>query len=113
LNQIFKTFNLKKEFRLNFYKVLISIALLIKCDFYHHDEDDFVLVKNQNYLEDVSELLGVQVDDLELVLVARTRVVNDEVCTMMLDLEEAQRQRDQLCTTLFRLAFSWIVEAIN
>jgi chitin synthase len=57
--------------------------------------------------------LGVAPDDLEAVLVNRTKWVRRDLCSMFLDAQGAASQRDALIRDLYAILYTFIVEMAN
>ncbi|KAI8928599.1 myosin head-domain-containing protein [Entophlyctis helioformis] len=70
-------------------------------------------IKNLPQLETTAELLGLRAEHLMAALTYETKAVGRELCTVILDLDGAARQRDRLAQLLYSLLFQWIVEATN
>ncbi|KAI8150030.1 chitin synthase-domain-containing protein [Fennellomyces sp. T-0311] len=70
-------------------------------------------IKNMATLELVAQFLGLETKSIENVLLYQTKLVQRDMTTVVLDADQASKQRDLLAQTLYSLLFTWIVEAIN
>lgn len=70
-------------------------------------------VVERELLVEVSHLLGVSPDDLEAVLVNRTKWVSHDLASVFLDAEDAGGQRDSLMRDLYAILFAFVVELAN
>ncbi|KAI9474175.1 MAG: chitin synthase-domain-containing protein [Benjaminiella poitrasii] len=76
--------------------------------------DEAVTIKNSaESLDLVADFLGLDRGALETVLTFRTTMIGKDMTTLILNVEQASLQRDELAQTLYGLLFSWIVEHIN
>ena len=71
------------------------------------------VVCNQDVLALVAEFLGVPPSALETVLLYKTKLVKKELCTVLLDSDDAADDHNDLAKTLYSLLFSWLNEHIN
>ncbi|KAI8924446.1 chitin synthase-domain-containing protein [Entophlyctis helioformis] len=70
-------------------------------------------IKNREALEQVAGMLGVDTESLEYSLTFQTKLINRELCTVLLSIQAAKQQRDHLAKTLYSLIVRWLVEHIN
>ncbi|KAI9498989.1 chitin synthase-domain-containing protein [Zychaea mexicana] len=70
-------------------------------------------IKNPATLELVALFLGVEPKAIENVLLYQTKMIQRDMTTVVLDAEQASKQRDLLAQTLYSLLFTFVVEAIN
>jgi len=75
--------------------------------------DERARVADRQVLVEVSAHLGVAPDDLEAVLVNRTKWVRRDLCSMFLDAQGASDQRDSLMRDLYAILFTFVVEMAN
>ncbi|TEB20895.1 hypothetical protein FA13DRAFT_1800569 [Coprinellus micaceus] len=89
-----------------------------------HDEQAFV--SNPEVLAQIARLLSldpslsphhsdlsVGAEELQSVLTNRTRYVRKEVVSVMLDAQQAERQRDRCLRDLYAILFAYVVETCN
>ncbi|KAJ9075462.1 hypothetical protein DSO57_1035916 [Entomophthora muscae] len=107
-----KAVGIRKRARHHMYQVLAIILHLGNVEF-ASDSDGKAAVAEMQRLDFVGELMGVPTPSLESTLTTRTRYIGSELCTMLLSVDEAYAQRDQLSRTIFNLLLSWVVEAMN
>ncbi|KAI9298387.1 hypothetical protein K502DRAFT_362414 [Neoconidiobolus thromboides FSU 785] len=113
LTESMKGVGLKSKARAKIFQTIASILHLGNLNFVKHSEGETCAVSNADVLDVVSDLLGVEPQDLETALTARSQMVGKELCTVFLDVGQAQGLRDLLSTLLYSLLFSWIIEAVN
>lgn len=75
--------------------------------------EQVVAVRNKDVLSVIAAFLGVSTDALELSLGYRTKTLNRERVTVMLDARGAKAHADELARTLYSLLVAWIVESCN
>ena len=75
--------------------------------------DERARVEDRNLLAQVAGHLGVGPDELEAVLVNRTKWVRKDLCSMLLDSTGAASQRDSLMRDLYAILFTFVVEMAN
>lgn len=71
------------------------------------------IVKNTDVLDIVAVMLGVSPSKLEMCLTYKLKLIGKEVCTIFLNPQAANEQRDDLARALYNVLFLWIVESIN
>lgn len=79
----------------------------------HEGGDSITKVKNRDTLAIITAFLGVSEQDLERAFSSKTRILNTERVTVMLDPAGAQHTADELARTLYALLVAWIIEKIN
>jgi chitin synthase len=75
--------------------------------------DQVVVVRNKDVLGIIAAFLGVPQDALENSLGYRTKTLNRERVTIMLDAKGARAHADELARTLYSLLVAWIIESCN
>lgn len=115
LKQAFKHVGLSKRHVASICQVLAAILHLGNVEFYQdkHRTQDSASVRNPEVLELVSGFLGIQTKALEEVLTYKTKMIKNEVCTILLDADGAASNRDDLAKSLYSLLFAWINEHLN
>ena len=79
----------------------------------HGSGEDVIAVKNKEVLNIVAAFLGLNSQDLEASLGYKTRTINRERVTVMLDAKGARANADELARTLYSLLVTYIIENIN
>lgn len=75
--------------------------------------EQVVTVRNKDVLSVIAAFLGVSTDALELSLSYRTKTLNRERVTVMLDARGAKAHADELARTLYSLLVAWVIESCN
>ncbi|KAF8978607.1 hypothetical protein BGZ46_006282 [Entomortierella lignicola] len=75
--------------------------------------NDACVVKNVDTLIFVADILGVDPNALQNTLTYKTKLIKKELCSVFLDSQGAEQQRDELAQALYSLLFSWLVEFFN
>ncbi|KAF9159743.1 hypothetical protein DFQ26_006217 [Actinomortierella ambigua] len=75
--------------------------------------NDACVVRNIDTLILVSDILGVDPNALQNTLTYKTKMIKKELCSVFLDTQGANAQRDELAQGLYSLLFSWVVEFLN
>jgi len=75
--------------------------------------DERARVEDRHTLAQAAAHLGVLPDELEAVLVNRTKWVRRDLCSMFLDAQGAAAQRDSLMRDLYGILFTFVVEMAN
>ncbi|KAF9933888.1 hypothetical protein FBU30_004056 [Linnemannia zychae] len=75
--------------------------------------NDACVVRNVDSLIFVADILGVDPNALQNTLTYKTKLIKKELCSVFLDAQGAEQQRDELAQALYSLLFSWIVEFFN
>ncbi|OAQ29907.1 glycosyltransferase family 2 protein [Linnemannia elongata AG-77] len=75
--------------------------------------NDACVVRNVDSLIFVADILGVDPNALQNTLTYKTKLIKKELCSVFLDAQGAEAQRDELAQALYSLLFSWMVEFFN
>ncbi|KAF9084999.1 hypothetical protein BGX23_010053 [Mortierella sp. AD031] len=75
--------------------------------------NDACVVRNVDSLIFVADILGVDPNALQNTLTYKTKMIKKELCSVFLDAQGAEQQRDELAQALYSLLFSWMVEFFN
>ncbi|KAG0168377.1 hypothetical protein DFQ28_004896 [Apophysomyces sp. BC1034] len=70
-------------------------------------------VKNREVLDVVAAMLGVSPSKLETSLTYKLKLIRKELCTIFLNPQGANEQKDSLARALYNVLFLWIVESLN
>ncbi|KAJ2549416.1 hypothetical protein EV175_004458, partial [Coemansia sp. RSA 1933] len=76
-------------------------------------EEDAAVVRNEDEVEIVAELLGVSAAALTAALCYKTALVGSDLCTVFLNSHGAAAQRDAFARALFQLLHCWLIEHLN
>lgn len=122
LRAAFASLGFKAKHVRSIFALLITILLLSNLTFTDDrgtgslgmtSMDERARVVDRVVLADAAAHLGVSPDDLEAVLVNRTKWVKRDLCSMFLDAEGAALQRDSLMRDLYAILFTFVVEMAN
>lgn len=75
--------------------------------------DERTQVVERHLLADIGNHLGISPDDLEAVLVNRTKWVSHDLASVFLDADGARGQRDSLMRDLYAILFAFVIEMAN
>lgn len=81
--------------------------------FSHEGGNTFTGVKNKDALGVIAAFLGVNALDLQRTLGYKSKIINKERVTVMLDPNGARSHANELARTLYSLLVAWIIERIN
>ncbi|CAL4059864.1 unnamed protein product, partial [Meganyctiphanes norvegica] len=112
----FKHLGFKDEELDSIYRILSAIINLGDLDFYEttdKDNQEQAAVKNVEVIKLVSELLGVDANDLTESLTSNSVVTKGEIITRNNTVLEATETRDAMAKAMYGRLFDWIVNNIN
>ncbi|KAI9901533.1 hypothetical protein N3K66_003350 [Trichothecium roseum] len=81
--------------------------------FSHEGGNSYTGVKNKDVLAIIAAFLGVGTIDLQRTLGYKSKIINKERVTVMLDPTGARAHANELARTLYSLLVVWIMESIN
>jgi chitin synthase len=81
--------------------------------FSHEGSQTITAVKNKEVLAIIAAFLGVSARDLQTTLGYKTKILQRERVTVMLDPKGARNNADELARTLYSLLVAYVVESIN
>ena len=81
--------------------------------FSHEGANTATTVKNKDVLSTIAAFLGVSTGDLQTTLGYKTKMIQKERVTVMLDTVGARAHADELSRTLYSLLVAWILESTN
>ncbi|KAK9708024.1 hypothetical protein K7432_009877 [Basidiobolus ranarum] len=115
LRDALKSLGLNRKYQNQIFRLLAGILHLGNINFMDHPHraSEAASVKNLETLEVTANLLGVDSAALENVLTYKSQVIRKEICTVFLNAQQAEYQKNDLSKALYSLLFSWIVEFIN
>lgn len=116
LKSALKSSGFRKEHVARMIQLITTILHLGNLEFVDPDtttSQEAAYVKNPELLDTVADFLGLDPRALENVLTFKTTMIRKDFTTLILNAEQAARQRDSLCQTLYSLLFNWIVERMN
>ncbi|KAF9333419.1 hypothetical protein BG006_003659 [Podila minutissima] len=71
------------------------------------------VVKNNDVLEFIADILGVPSDKLIIALTYKSKLIRRDLCTVVLNSSGASAHRDSLARALYTALFGYLVEQIN
>ncbi|KAL5035310.1 hypothetical protein BDV3_005263 [Batrachochytrium dendrobatidis] len=110
-----KALGIPKKAHMDIFQLLAGILHLGNINFVRTSDyaNQACEAKNYQHVQIAATLLGLKPEHLLSTLTFETRAVGRELCTMILDVDGAIRQRDTLAQLLYSLLFQWIIEQIN
>ncbi|KAG9245249.1 putative chitin synthase 8 [Calycina marina] len=81
--------------------------------FSHEGSQSYTTVKNKEVLAIIAAFLGVSAMDLQTTLGYKTKILQRERVTVMLDPKGARNNADELARTLYSLLVAYVIESIN
>lgn len=112
-----KAAGFRRDQQTRIWQLLAAIIHLTQLQFVDptgvNSNQEAAYVRNTDILDLVADLLGVDPRALENVLVFKTAMIRKDVTTLILNADQAGKQRDLLVTDLYGLLFHWMVERLN
>ncbi|KAI8375638.1 chitin synthase-domain-containing protein [Choanephora cucurbitarum] len=112
LKSAMRTVGIRKEHISRIIQLLAAILHLGTLQF-NSSAEEGLAIHNQEILETIADLLGLESEALGSVLRFRTVMIGNDATTLILTEDQAIVQRDRLAEVLYSLLFSWIVSYIN
>jgi chitin synthase len=79
----------------------------------HEGGETVTVVKNKEVLDIVAAFIGLSIDELETSFRYKTKTIQRERVTVMLDPHGARQNADELARTLYSLLVAYVIENIN
>lgn len=110
-----KSIGIGKRIQAYIFQVVAAVLHLGNLQFSENQStsEERTAIKNLETLSKASNLLGVKESALESALIFKTKVIGSELCSEILDPEEAIERRDELARALYSHLFSWILGRVN
>jgi chitin synthase len=100
--------------QLEFQSVTETVPVAEESGGYSHEGgEERIVVKNVETLNTLAAFLGVPAHSLETSLGYKTKILQRERVTILLDAEGAQGNADEMARTIYTLLCGWIIESIN
>ncbi|ORX90887.1 hypothetical protein K493DRAFT_409623 [Basidiobolus meristosporus CBS 931.73] len=96
LRAAMKSLGIKTSSQTHIFRLLTGILHLGNIHFENHEDEECCRVKNADLLQLVAEILGVDYTALEETLTLKSKLIGKDICTIFLDVENAEKQRDAL-----------------
>ncbi|TIA79056.1 hypothetical protein E3P89_03500 [Wallemia ichthyophaga] len=114
LYDAFITLGFRQKHINSIWSVIVAILTLSNIEFIDTESrDSSATVLSTHELQLVAHLLGIEPDELEVLLVNRSFYVKKDISTHLLDSAGAVRQRDHLIQDLYAILFTYIIESGN
>ena len=81
--------------------------------FSHEGGNTFTGVRNKDALGIIAAFLGVNALDLQRTMGYKSKIINKERVTVMLDPQGSRAHANELARTLYSLLVAWIIETVN
>ena len=83
-------------------------------DRYSHDGNpNITTIKNKEVLGIIGTFIGVEAQDLQTALVYKTKMIQQERITIMLDPDGARANSDEFARSLYSLLVAYVIDGIN
>lgn len=114
LKAAFRHFGLGKKYQTRIIQLLAAILNLGQLQFVDDKTvQEAAFVRDEQALLSLADSLGVDPMQLQDVLTYKTALIGKDVTTLILDAEQAAKQRDELASILYSLLFTWLIETMN
>ncbi|KAF9907139.1 hypothetical protein EC991_011279 [Linnemannia zychae] len=115
IRNAFKVLGFQKKQVAQVFQLLAAVLHLGNLTFMEDTShtNDACVVRNVDSLIFVADILGVDPNALQNTLTYKTKLIKKELCSVFLDAQGAEQQRDELAQALYSLLFSWLVEFFN
>ncbi|KIK53045.1 glycosyltransferase family 2 protein [Collybiopsis luxurians FD-317 M1] len=114
LRAAMRSLGFKPKVQSAIFQLVIAILLLGNLEFGEGDFHDVsAFVSNVPVLDQVARMLGVGSEEFAQALTNKTSYVKKELYTVLLNGEQAAKQRDGLVRDLYAILFAFVVETAN
>ncbi|TIC40573.1 hypothetical protein E3Q08_03710, partial [Wallemia mellicola] len=114
LYDAFITLGFKQKHIDAIWSLIVAILTLSNIEFSDAEtRDTSAAVSTTHELEIASHLLGIEPDELEVLLVNRSVYIKKDISTHLLDAKGASLQRDHLIQDLYAILFAYVIESGN
>lgn len=116
LRDAMRSLGFKPKHTMSIFQLLITILVLGNIQFVDTESrrgEESATVANPIVLDHAARLLGVPSEDLQQTLTNKSNYIRRELYNILLNAEQAARQRDGLIRDLYAILFAFVVETAN
>lgn len=114
LYDAFLTLGFKQKHINSIWSLLFTILTLSNIEFQDSETNNVsASILTTDELNVASDLLGIDADELEVLLVNKSFYIRNDITTHLLDSNGASSQRDNLIKNLYAILFAYVIETAN